>query len=140
MAVDFGSITSILDGIDSIMSISTSGAPTTLPPFLILTGVPRRNGLNPKEIHATILKRKNDIGLPVGALPSSNANALASSRDEAMELIRIEAIVEAIQLTAKVVVEIAPGVTIIGGGVSPAGPVSVFGVTTMLGKGYAQIF
>jgi hypothetical protein len=140
MAVDFGSITSILDGVDKILTISTSGAQTTLPPFLILTGIPKRNGLNVDLIYQTILKKKQQFGLPVGALPSSNADDQKPSPDEMMELVRIQAMVEAIQLTAKVIVEIPAGTAITGSGISPSGPVTVFGVTTMLTKGYGQIF
>jgi len=70
----------------------------------------------------------------VGALPSGNINP-----DEIMERIRIEEIVKALQQDAKISVAIPPGITLTAAGVSPTGPVSVFGSTITFTKGYGVI-
>jgi hypothetical protein len=53
-----------------------------------------------------------------------------------MERIRIEEIVKAIQQDMVITIAIPPGTTLSAAGVSPTGPVSVFGSTIMYTKGY----
>jgi len=134
MAVDFSSIDSIIEGFNKILNLSSIGGPPPVPTPLILVGVPQRTGLSPTKIASRIIARKSEAGLPVGALPSG-----AISPDEIMERIRIEEIISALQLEAIITVGIPPGITISAAGVSPTGPVSVFGSTITFSKGYAVI-
>ena len=134
MATDFANINSVLGGFDKILKLGTAGFPLTIPTPLILFGVPTRKGLSPTEIASNIISRKSEAGLPVGALPSGAVNP-----DEIMERIRIEEIIKALQQDAIISVAIPPGITITAAGISPTGPVSVFGSTITISKGYGVI-
>lgn len=134
MAIDFGNISSIISGFDKILQLSTAGSTPSIPTPLILVGVPMRSGLSPTKIASKIITRKSEAGLPVGALPSGGV-----SPDEIMERIRIEEIVKALQQDAIISVAIPPGITLTAAGISPTGPVSVFGSTIYFAKGYGVI-
>lgn len=134
MAIDYTNIGSIIDGFDKFLSLSSIGAPLPIPTPLILFGTPPRSGLSATKIASRIIARKSEAGLPVGALPSG-----AISPDEIMERIRIEEIIKALQQEAIITVAIPPGTTLTAAGVSPAGPVSVFGTTITITKGYGVI-
>ncbi len=131
MAIDFSNIDEIIEGFGRILSLSSTGSPTPVPTPLILIGVPMRTGLSPTKIASRIIARKSEAGLPVGVLPSGEI-----SPDEIMERIRIEEIVKAIQQDMIISVAIPPGTTITAAGISPTGPVSVFGSTIIYSKGY----
>lgn len=134
MAIDFGNITSVIGGFDKILRLSSIGTTPSIPTPLILVGIPRRSGLSPTKIASKIIARKSEAGLPVGVLPSGGV-----APDEIMERIRIEEIVRALQEEAIVTVAIPPGVTVTAAGISPTGPVSVFGSTIYFAKGYGVI-
>ena len=134
MATDFSSIESIIGGFTKILNLSSIGGPPPVPTPLILIGVPTRAGLSPTKIASKIIARKSEAGLPVGALPSGQI-----SPDEIMERIRIEEIVKAFQQDAIISVVIPPGITLTAAGISAAGPVTVFGSTIILSKGYGVI-
>lgn len=134
MAIDFSSIDAIIEGFDKVLSLSSIGGPPPVPTPLILMGVPQRTGLSPTKIATRIIARKSEAGLPVGALPTGNSNP-----DEIMERIRIEEIVKAFQEDALITVAIPPGITISAAGISPTGPVSVFGSSITYTKGYGVI-
>jgi hypothetical protein len=134
MAIDFSSINSIIGGFNKILKLSSVGGPPSVPTPLILVGVPRRPGLSPIKIASRIIARKSEAGLPVGVLPSGGV-----SPDEIMERIRIEEIINALQQEAIISVAIPPGITLSAAGISPTGPVSVFGSTIMYSKGYGII-
>jgi len=134
MATDFSSIDAIVAGFTKILNLSSIGGPPPVPTPLILIGVPTRAGLSPTKIASKIIARKSEAGLPVGALPSGQI-----SPDEIMERIRIEEIVKAFQQDAIISVVIPPGITLTAAGISPAGPVTVFGSTIILSKGYGVI-
>ena len=131
MPIDFNSIDAIIGGFDKILNLTSIGGPPPVPTPLILVGVPLRPGLSPTKIATRIIARKSEAGLPVGALPSGGA-----SPDEIMERIRIEEIVKAIQQDMLITVAIPPGITLTAAGISPTGPVSVFGSTIMFSTGY----
>jgi len=131
MAIDYNSVDSIIGGFDKILKLSSIGGPPPVPTPLILVGVPQRQGLSPTKISTRIIARKAEAGLPVGALPSGGA-----SPDEIMERIRIEEIVKAIQQEMIISVAIPPGITLTAAGISPSGPVTVFGSTIIFSKGY----
>jgi hypothetical protein len=134
MPINFNSIESIIGGFDKILRLTSIGGPPPVPTPLILVGVPQRPGLSPTKIASRIIARKSEAGLPVGALPSGGA-----SPDEIMERIRIEEIVKAFQQDALISVAIPPGITLSAAGISPTGPVTVFGATIMFSKGYGII-
>ena len=134
MATDYSNIATIIAGFGTVLALGSIGGPPPVPTPLILVGVPRRAGLSPTKIASNIISRKSEAGLPVGALPSGAVNP-----DEIMERIRIEEIVKALQQDAKISVAIPPGITLTAAGVSPAGPVSVFGSTITFTKGYGVI-
>ena len=134
MAIDFNSIDAIIVGFDKILNLSSIGGPPPVPTPLMLVGVPLRAGLSPTKIASKIIARKSEAGLPVGALPSGAINP-----DEIMERIRIEEIIKALQEDAIISVAIPPGITLTAAGVSPTGPVSVFGSTITFSKGYGVI-
>ena len=134
MAIDFNNIDSILGGFKKILSLGSVGVTPPIPLTMILVGVPKRNGLSPTKIAANIIARKVEAGLPVGALPSGEV-----SPDEIMERIRIEEIVKAIQQEAIISVAIPPGTTLTAKGISPTGPVAVFGSTITITRGYGII-
>jgi hypothetical protein len=56
-----------------------------------------------------------------------------------MERIRIEEIIKALQQEAIISVAIPPGTTLTAAGISPTGPVTVFGSTITFTKGYGVI-
>lgn len=134
MAMDYSSIGAIISGFDKILKLSSIGGPPPVPTPLILVGVPRRPGLSPSKIASRIIARKSEAGLPVGVLPSG-----AISPDEIMERIRIEEIVKALQQDAIISVAIPAGISLSAAGISPTGPVSVFGSTITFSKGYGVI-
>ena len=131
MALDFSSIEVIIGGFTKVLNLSSIGGPPPVPTPLILLGVPLRAGLSPTKIASRIIARKSEAGLPVGALPSGAINP-----DEIMERIRIEEIVKAIQQDMIISVAVPPGITLTAAGISPTGPVSVFGSTITFTKGY----
>jgi hypothetical protein len=134
MAVDYSNIESVIEGFQKILSLQTIGTPTPVPTIAILTGVPQKSGLSPSKIASRIIARKSEAGIPVGALPSGGV-----APDELMERIRIEEIIRALQEDALISVAIPPGITLTAAGASPSGPVTVFGSTITLTKGFGQI-
>jgi len=128
---NFNSIDAIIGGFNKILNLSSVGGPPPVPTPLILIGVPLRAGLSPTKIASRIIARKSEAGLPVGALPSGGINP-----DEIMERIRLEEIVKAIQQDMIISVAVPPGITLTAAGISPTGPVSVFGSTITFTKGY----
>jgi hypothetical protein len=134
MGIDFSNIDAIVGGFTKVLSLSSVGGPPPVPTPLILIGVPQRTGLSPTKIASRIIARKSEAGLPVGVLPSGQV-----SPDEIMERIRIEEIINAFQQEAIITVAIPPGITLTAAGISPTGPVTVFGATVIYSKGYGVI-
>ena len=129
--MDFSNIDDIIGGFTKVLNLSSIGGPPPVPTPLMLVGVPLRPGLSPTKIASRIIARKSEAGLPVGALPSGGNNP-----DEIMERIRVEEIVKAIQQDMIISVAVPPGITLTAAGISPTGPVSVFGSTITFTKGY----
>ena len=134
MAVDYGSLESMIGGFDKVLAISTLVGTLPIPTPTIVVGVPRRSGLSAIKIAANIISRKSEAGLPVGALPSGAGNP-----EEIMWRIVVEEIIKAFQEDAIITVGIPPGTTLTAAGASAAGPVSVFGSTITFTKGYGVI-
>lgn len=134
MATDFNNPESIIGAFTKILNLSSIGGPPTVPTPLILVGVKTRSGLSPLKMASNIIAGKTKAGLPVGALPSGGV-----SPDEIMERIRMTEIVRAFQQDAVVTVAIPPGITLTAAGISPTGPVTVFGSTIRFVSGYGVI-
>lgn len=132
--MDYSNIEDLINGFNKVLSLSTVSSPTPIPTPLILVGVPMRCGLSPIKIASRIIARKSEAGLPVGVLPSGAVNP-----DEIMERIRMEELIRALQEEAVISVAIPPGITLSATGISPAGPVTVYGSTIIFSKGYAII-
>jgi len=134
MAIDYNNIEDIVAGFDKILKLSSIGGPPPIPAPLILIGIPKRSGLSSIKIASRIIARKSEAGLPVGVLPSGGV-----SPDEIMERIRVEEWINALQQEAIISVAIPPGISLTAAGISPTGPVSVFGSTIYYAKGYGVI-
>ncbi len=104
--------------------------PPKIPNALLLTGSKLRPGLSPTLITSKIISRQNEAGAPIGTLPSGSENI-----SEKMELIRVEEIINAILLDARIDVAIEPGIAVQTNGVSPVGPVTSVGSTVSIGVG-----
>ena len=130
----YSDINSIIGGFNKILSLSSVGSPLPVPAVLILVGVPQRSGLSAIKMASNVIANKTKAGLPVGVLPSGGI-----SPDEIMERIRMEEIVRAFQQDALLTVVIPPGITLSAAGISPTGPVTVFGSTIYYAKGYGVI-
>jgi len=123
-----------LDSISGILNIITSAfsIPETpisaLPPQLIVSGGKLRPGLSAQSIASRIISRQSEAGngRQVGDVFSDGANV-----EEAMELIRVEEIINALLTEAKVDVVIPPGTQVTTTGVGNLGiPVISQGITT----------
>ena len=122
---DLSNISGVLNTILSAFSIAQEPA-QSLPPPLILTGSKLRPGLSANKIASRIISRQTEAGLPVGDVFADGPNT-----SEAMEVIRVEEIVNALLTEAKVTVAIQPGIQVITVGVGNLGaPVISQGATT----------
>jgi hypothetical protein len=102
-----------------------------LPPPLITFGAKLRPGLSAQSIAAEIISKQSDAGRVVGDVFADGPNV-----EEAMELIRVKAIVDALLTEAKVDVVINPGISVSTVGVGNLGvPVVGQGATTSIGIG-----
>jgi hypothetical protein len=128
--IGFGSITNILNVISSAFNIPKKPV-TPLPPPLLLVGANLRPGMTASEIASRIIARQSEAGLVVGDVFGDGPN-----RSEAMELIRIEEIVNSLLNEAKVEIVIPPGVAVTTIGIGNLGaPVISNGVTTNIAVG-----
>jgi hypothetical protein len=127
---DLSTITGVLNTVLAAFSIPEPPV-TPLPPPLILTGASLRPGLSAKAIAARIISRQSEAGRVVG-----NVFADGDNVEEAMEVIRMEEIIDAILNEAVVNVVIPPGVSVTTVGVGNFGaPVVSMGATTNMGIG-----
>jgi urease gamma subunit len=101
-----------------------------LPPPLVMIGAKLRTGLSPQTIAANIISKQSNAGRVVGDVFADGPNV-----EEAMELIRVQEIINAILNDAKVEVVIPPGIAVTTVGASPLGPVVSQGVTITMGIG-----
>jgi hypothetical protein len=108
---------------------------TPLPPPLILTGAKLRVGLSAQSIASEIISKQSNAGRVVGDVFADGPNV-----EEAMELIRIQEIINAILTEAKVEIVIPPGVAVTTVGVGNLGaPVTSQGATTNIAFGEGVI-
>ncbi len=131
---NFSSIGDILNVISASFTVSQTPI-TPLPPPLLLIGGLLRPGLSADEIASNIISRQSEAGLVVGDVFADGKNSL-----EQMELIRIQEIINALILNAKIEVVIPPGVSVTSVGIGNLGaPVISLGYTTTIGSGYGVI-
>jgi hypothetical protein len=106
-----------------------------LPPQLLMVGAKLRPGLSPRTITSRIIARQSEAGAPSGDIFSESNNVM-----ESMELIRVEELVSAMQLDAKIEIAIPPGVQVATTGVgNMGGPVISQGVTSNIASGSGVI-
>lgn len=132
--MDYNKIENLISGFNKILKLDSVGSVLPIPSPIIFIGVPKKQGLSPIKIASKIISRKSEAGLPVGNLPSGG-----TSPEEIMWRIAVEEIIKALQEDAVISVSIPPGLTLTASGISPAGPVTVFGATITFGSGYATI-
>lgn len=132
--MNYNNIESLINGFVKVLNLKSVGSPPPIPTPLIFVGVPRRQGLSATRTASRIIARKSEAGLPVGALPSGQV-----SPDEIMYRIMLEEIYKDFQQNAVLTVAIPPGITLTAAGLSPAGPVTVFGSTITFNRGYGTI-
>lgn len=127
---DISSISGLLKVILGAFNIPTTPV-TALPPPLIMSGAKMRPGLSSSKIAARIISRQTDAGLQVGDVFGDGPNT-----SEAMEVIRVDEIINAILTEAKVDIVIPPGTQISAVGVGNMGaPVVSQGATTGMAVG-----
>jgi len=133
-SINLNSISSILRLINAAFTIPKTPL-TPLPPPILLTGSKLRVGVTASVIAARIIARQTDAGLVVGDVFGDGANT-----SEAMEVIRIEEIINALLTEAKIEVAIAPGVSVTVTGIGNLGaPVLSQGATTTIASGTGVI-
>lgn len=124
------SINGVLNTINSAFLIPDTPI-TPLPPPLIMFGAKLRPGLSAQSIAANIISRQSEAGRVVGDVFADGPNV-----EEAMEVIRVQEIINALLNEAKVEVVIPPGVQVTTVGVGNLGaPVLSQGATTSMGIG-----
>jgi hypothetical protein len=131
---NLNSISGVLNIIDAAFKIPKTPI-EPLPSPLVLVGSNLRSGLSIDSITADVISKQSNAGKVVGDVFADGPNV-----DEAMEYIRVKAIVEAILTEAKIEIVVPPGVPVTTVGVGNLGiPVVSQGVTTGLGIGSGVI-
>lgn len=127
---NLGSISGVLNLILSAFKIPDEPV-TTLPPPLIMIGAKLRPGISSQAIASRIISRQSEAGREVG-----NVFADGPNNEEAMELIRVEEIVNTILTESVVQVVIPPGISVMTVGIGNMGvPVVSQGTTTTMAIG-----
>jgi hypothetical protein len=108
---------------------------TPLPAPLVMTGAQIRTGLSAQSIAAEIISKQSNAGRIVGDVFADGPNV-----EEAMELIRVQAIINALLTEAKIEIVVPPGVSVSTVGVGNLGaPVVSQGATVTMGIGSGVI-
>ena len=127
---NLSSINGVLNMVLSAFSIPQTPV-EPLPPPLIMVGAKLRPGLSAQSIASEIISNQSNSGRVVGDVFADGPNV-----EEAMEMIRVQAVIDAILNEAKVDVVIPPGVSVSTVGVGNLGaPVVSQGATTAMGIG-----
>jgi len=127
---NLGSISGVLNLILSAFSIPDEPV-AALPPPLIMVGAKLRPGVSAQAVASRIIARQSEAGRQVGDVFADGPN-----NEEAMELIRIEEIINTILTESVVNVVIPPGISVMTVGIGNLGiPVVSQGVTTTMAVG-----
>ena len=123
MALSIQAISSAIE-----KAISVARVPLVkIPAIILVCSAIQRPGLSAKAIAANIIKRQSEAGAPVGRAADGSQNIA-----EAMEVIRVEEMVKALKMDARVDVAIPPGSVVVTGPVmTAAGP----GTATLMNPG-----
>ena len=115
-------IQTICDGI--MKAIKAIRVPFTyIPATILVCSAVKRPGLSAMIIAANIIKRQSEAGAPFGPAADGSANVA-----EAMERIRVEEIVKALKMDARIQIGIPiGGIQITGTGANAGGPVEITG-------------
>lgn len=100
--LNLSALSTVLGILASAFKLQSTPA-TPIPPPLIMVGAKLRPGLSPRNVASRIISRQSEAGAPAGDIFSEDNNI-----SEAMETIRIQEIVNAIQTEAKVEIALAP--------------------------------
>ncbi len=96
---------------------------TYIPATLLVCSAVKRPGLSAMVIASNIIRRQTEAGAPFGPSPDGSANVA-----EAMERIRVEEIVKALKMDARVQIGLPiGGIQITGTGANAGGPVQITG-------------
>jgi hypothetical protein len=127
---NLNSITGVLNLILTAFSIPDEPI-APLPPPLIMVGAKLRVGLSAQAIAARVISRQSEAGRQVGDVFADGPNV-----EEAMEVIRIEEIINSLLTEAVVNVVIPPGISVSTVGVGNLGGAVISqGATTNMGIG-----
>lgn len=127
---NLGSISGVLNLILSAFQIPDEPI-APLPPPLIMVGAKLRPGVSAQAVASRIIARQSEAGRQVGDVFADGPN-----NEEAMELIRIEEIINTILTESVVNVVIPPGISVTTIGIGNLGlPVVSNGVTTTMAIG-----
>lgn len=121
-------INSVLKAISSAFSVMKQPA-DSLPPPLIMTGAKMRTGLSARDMAARVISRFSEADAVSGEVFQDGNNIMT-----ALEVIRMQEIINAIQTEVKVTVVIDPGAILIQSqGIGFAGtPVNSVGTNPMM--------
>jgi len=128
--LNLSSLTNVLKILKGAFALQ--GIPATpLPPPLLMLGAKLRPGLSARNIASRIISRQSEAGAPVGDIFSEDNNIA-----EAMETIRVQELINAMQTEAKVELTVPPGIQVSAVGVGYMGvPVVSQGATTAIASG-----
>jgi hypothetical protein len=127
---NLGNISGVLNLILSAFSMPEEPV-APLPPPLVMIGAKLRPGVSASAIASRIIARQSEAGRQVGDIFADGPN-----NEEAMELIRIEEIINAVLTESVVNVVIPPGISVSTIGVGNLGaPVVSQGITTTMAIG-----
>lgn len=132
--IDFSKAREVIESLISLFKIPTLPAPPVSKRTAISATL--RSGLSPAKIAGEIIKRQSQAGAIVGANDDGTENIA-----EAMELIRVEEIINALLRDGRITIVNLPGQTITASGVTPpgGGPVQVVGKSITTSNGYGVI-
>lgn len=105
------------------MITKARGPLQTIPPVILVCSAINRPGLSAMLITSNIIRRQSEAGAPFGPAKDGGANIA-----EAMERIRVEEIIKALKMDAKIQVGIPiGGIQFTGTGANAGGPIVVTG-------------
>ena len=93
---------------------STKLPATKIPPYILMLGAQFRSGISAKIVASKIISRQSEAGAPFGPNTDGSKNIA-----EAMEVIRVEEIVNALKYDANIQIVIPPGSIKVVEGVNP---------------------